>query len=159
FIAPGAPTSRSRVAASLLRVVRAAAANDSAMADLVKESVREYGSGFYRFVNRCVSPALVARGLAEERRVKLLWLIPVTRFYRTAAGDAGAARLEATMRDVGAIPDYLDRDPAQAAALAAAAGTAILLADELRPYYQKLAAAMQPHSIADGDGGDLSFDF
>src|SRR5262249_19189050 len=66
FIAPGASPPRSRVAASLLRVVRAVAANDGAMADLVKESVREYGSGFYGFVNRCVSPVLVARGLAEE---------------------------------------------------------------------------------------------
>lgn len=37
----------------------------------------------------------------------------------------------------------LDRDPAQAAALAVAAGGAILLVEELRPHYNQLARAFQ----------------
>ena len=53
------------------------------------------------------------------------------------------------MREAQAIPQYLDRDPAQAAALAVAVGGAILLVEELRPHYQQLALALQPPHAGD----------
>jgi hypothetical protein len=77
------------------------------------------------------------------------------------------------MEDARAIPDYLDRDPAQAAALAAAAGSAILLVEEVRPHFRRLAEALREPAgdaayyagafdfsgcdFAGGDGFDASF--
>jgi hypothetical protein len=69
------------------------------------------------------------------------------------------------MRGAASIPDYLDRDPAQAAALIAALGGAIILVEALRPHYQAIAAAMRPYTgdtaLSDfsgfGDNGGVDF--
>jgi hypothetical protein len=148
----GAPMPPSRIATTLLRMVRFAEPSEGVITDIVAQSIREYGRGFSRFVTQYVVPCLAARGLAESRRKRIL-LVPVTRFYRTPAGEAEAARLEAAMREARAIPDWLDRDPAQAVALAAAAGSAILMMDELRPHFQQLGKAMRPPGADGGDGG------
>jgi hypothetical protein len=73
------------------------------------------------------------------------------------------------MHEAKAIPQYLDRDPAQAAALAVAAGGAILLVEELRPHYNQLARAFQDRDgssamffdpgTSDGGSDSAGFDF
>src|SRR5262249_55863530 len=162
--APQAPAALRPLAESLVRTVRAAAPG-GLVKDVVKQAQRNYGTGYTRLVPNHVYPALAGRGLAEARKSRLLGLVPVTRFFRTPAGEAEKDRLDTTMREARTIPQYLDRDPAQAAALAAAAGAAILLIEELRPHYQDLAAAMRLRGSdfagIDG-GGDFSsgaFDF
>ena len=147
---PDAPDDLPPIAASLMRVVRAAEPTGS-MFHVVAQSRREYGRSLNGFVKDYVMPSLVGRGLAEERPARLLGLFPTTRFVRTAAGDVERIRLENAMREAREIPRFLDRDPAQAAALAVALGGAILLVNELQPYYQQLAAAIRPG----GSGGDV----
>ena len=142
-VAPNLPDDLPPLAASLVKVVRAAERRDGVMKEIVKQSAREYGSNLFGFTNKLVCPALAARGLAEQRKVRLLGIIPTTRFERTPAGDAEKARLEGAMQEARAIPQYLDRDPAQVAALVAAVGGAIFLIDELQPHYQGIAKAMR----------------
>lgn len=136
--------------ASLVAVVRAAEPA-GVMSDVVKQAAREYGRALTGFVQNHVMPELVRRGLAEPRRQRLLGLFPITRWHPTVAGEVERRRLQSVTRQARAIPDFLNSDPAQAVALAAAAGSALLLVDELKPHYQRLSQAMRPP-----DGGDFS---
>lgn len=140
-----------RASASLVGVVRAAEPA-GVMSDVVKQAARQYGRALTGFVQDHVMPELVRRGLAEPRRQRVLGLFPITRWHPTAAGEAERHRLQSVTRQARAIPDWLNTDPTQAVALAAAAGSAILLVDELKPHYQRLTQAMRP---PDG-GGDPS---
>jgi hypothetical protein len=142
-VAPNLPANLPPIAASLVAVVRAAEPRDGQMSEIVKQARQAYGQGLIKFLLDYVGPALAARGLAELRRVRLLGFLPTSRFERTTAGDVEKVRIENAMHEAKAIPQYLDRDPAQAAALAVAAGGAILLVEELRPHYNQLARAFQ----------------
>ena len=154
---------RSPIAASLIKVVQAAQPR-GLMRDVVKQSVREYGHVLAGFALKLVLPSLIRRGLAVEVKTRWLGVWPWTRYFRTPAGDSEKIRLEGLMRDAVAIPDFLDRDPVQAAALIAALGGAIILVESLRPHYQAIAAAMRPYTgdtvLSDfggvGDGIDFS---
>lgn len=151
-LAATAPRPPSAVSQSLIAVVQAAAARDGLMAEIVKQATRVYGRTLVKFVQEVVGPTLVKQGLAESRRYRFLGLFPMTRFYPTAAGEAEKSRIQDTMRQAGRIPEFLRTDPAQAAAIAAAAGSAILLVDGLRPHYQALSQAMRPPSTGDSSG-------
>lgn len=142
-VAPELPADLPPLAASIVAVVRAAEPRDGQMSEIVKQAGKAYGQGLIKFLQDHVGPALAARGLAELRRVRLLGFLPTSRFERTAAGDAEKIRIENALHEAKAIPQYLDRDPAQAAALAAAAGSTILLIEELRPHYQQISLAFR----------------
>ena len=147
-------------AASLLGIVRAAGP-DGSMSRVVALAKRAYGGALGGFVKDHVAPVLIERGLATYRPARILGLFPTTRLGRTATGEAERERLERAIRDAREIPRFLDRDPVQAAALAAALGGAILLIDELRPHYEALAAAVRRYApgddIGSGDGGGADF--
>ena len=136
------PQALSPPLASLVEVTRAAGENPS-MSEFVKAARREYGRTLTGFVLKIVGPHLAALGLAQERHMRILGLLPTTRFYPTSAGEEERRRLSEAMRAARSIPDFLDRDPAQAVALAAAAGSSVLLVDELKPHYGRLAEALR----------------
>jgi hypothetical protein len=150
-VAENVPDSLPVPAASLIAVVRAAEPSGGAITAIHAAASRAYKAKFAHFLVDQVGPSLVARGLAEASSKRLLGMIPLTRFERTAAGEATRARIEAAMHAARAIPQCLDSDLAQAVALAAAAGSAILMVDGLRPYYRKLAEAMRDR------GADLGY--
>lgn len=159
YASPNLPSSLPPISASLVAVVNAAAPTGT-MTNLVKQARRAYGSALLGFVRNWVLPSLVARGLVEPYKHRLLGLFPVNAFRRTQAGEAEKARLDGLLLEASQIPGYLDRDPAQATALVAALGGAILLADELRPHYQAIGQAMRQRDATDsggytslGDGG------
>jgi hypothetical protein len=157
-VAENAPQTLPPIAASLVQVVRNAAP-DGLMKAIVAQSRREFRRTLLGFAQNRVIPSLVGRGLAEERAKKLLGFIPTRVFARTAAGETEKIRLENAMRNAKTIPQYLDSDPAKVAALVLAAGSAILLVDELRPFYDRLSRALSPRDGAGGgftDGGGLS---
>ncbi|HWD59279.1 MAG TPA: hypothetical protein VG308_13415 [Stellaceae bacterium] len=165
-VAPNLPDDLLPLTASLVKVVRAAEPRDGVMKEIVKQSLREYGNNLFGFPHKLVCPALAARGLAEDRRVRLLGIIPSHRYERTSAGDAEKARIEGAMQEARAIPRYLDRDPVQVAALVAAAGSAIFLVDELQSHYQSIAKTLRDKVGGDaaslntstGDSGSAGFD-
>jgi hypothetical protein len=154
----------SPIAASLIKVVRAAEPR-GLMRDVLKQSIREYGRVLAGFAVNLVLPSLIRRGLTVEQKTRWLGLVPRNQYFRTPAGDTENIRLEGLMRDAASIPAHLDRDPAQAAALIAALGGAIILVEALRPHYEAIAAAMRPYSgdtaFTDfsglGDGGGIDF--
>ena len=143
FVAPNLPPALPPIAASLVAVVRAAEPGGQ-MRDVLRQAMRNYGRTLVGFVQDVVGPALVARGLAAPRRSRVLGLFPLTRFYRTPAGDGEKARLQVLLHDARSIPSYVDSDPARAAALVAELGGAVLLVEELRPHYAAIEKALRP---------------
>ena len=141
-------------AASVVEVVRAAEAKGGKLDELALQARKAYGTDLSGFQKSHVVPALVARGLVEERRERMLGLIPVRRLYHTAAGEAEKSRLETLIAEARNIPDYLSRDLGRAAAVAAALGGALLLVDELRPFYGRISEALRgadPNAFGDYD--------
>lgn len=148
-LAPDLPTPLPPVAASLVKVVRAAEP-DGLLRDVLRQCAHEYRRTLVGFIHDCVGPALVARGLAAPRRARLLGLFPYDSFALTDAGEAEKMRLQDLIRETGAIPDLLASDPAKAASLIAALGGAFLLVEELKPHYPVLEKALRQ---SDGSGG------
>jgi len=158
-VAPNVSESLPPVAASLVGVVRGAEPG-GLIKDVLAQCYREYGRTLMGIMQNCLGPALVGRGLAEPYRRRFLGIFPVAIFRRTPAGESEKLRIEGLMQDARSIPNYLDRDPAQAAALVAALGAAILLVEELRPHYQALGLALRERDTGGyGDGGWTSGDF
>ncbi|HEY1797746.1 MAG TPA: hypothetical protein VGG57_16665 [Stellaceae bacterium] len=149
---PDLPADPPPLTASLVGVVNAAAPRDGVIAEVLKQAMRAYRRTLVGFVLDGVGPALVARGLAETRHRRLFGLIPLDAFHLTPAGEAEKTRVQDALHEARAIPQYLDRDPAQAAALAAAAGGAILLVKELRPHYRQLAKAFEEPDTSPSPG-------
>lgn len=146
-VAPGVARSLPPVAASLVKVVRRAEP-DGRVKDVLAHCGQQYRRTLVGFIQDCLGPALVARGLAEPRRRRILGLLPYDSFALTVAGEAEKARLQGLIRDAHDIPNYLDRDPAKAAALVAALGAAVLLVDELRPHYAVLERAIRAPDVS-----------
>jgi hypothetical protein len=141
-VVPHVPEMLPPVAASLVRVVRGAEPQ-GLIKDVLAQCRREYGRTLLGVMRDCLGPALVARGLAEPYRRRILGIFSVASFARTPAGEAEKTRIQGLMQDARSIPSYLDHDPSQAAALVAALGAAILLVEELRPHYQALGLALR----------------
>jgi hypothetical protein len=155
-VADGVADTTAPIASSLVRVVRGAEP-DGLMKNIVAQSRREFGSRLLGFVQDRVIPSLVGRGLAEKRDKRLLGFIPTHVFVPKAAGETEKIRLENAMREAKTIPQYLDGDPAKVAALVLATGSAIILVEELRPFYSQLSRALNPSNGGGGfaDAGSL----
>lgn len=137
-------------AVSLMQAVKGAQPDGGSVEDVVLQARRFYGPQFADFNSRFIFPALVGRGLLEEGRVLLF-------FRKWKVTPAGTAEQQSIERDIGrarTIPALLHSDPAEAAAIALAVGTTVLLVEELRPHYRQLSEAMQAQAAASGDPGD-----
>jgi hypothetical protein len=142
-------------AVSLLDQVRAAQAGTGSMPELVKCARQAYGSSLNGFNRDFIIPPLVSRGLIEKRRVLFL-----RHYKRTSAGDAEESRIAADIARARSIPELLQSNPAEVAALVLAVGGTILLVNELRPYYHQISEVMRPPGTgadySDSSGGDAS---
>ncbi len=138
--------------ASLLDCVRAAQPLGGMMYHVVNQARRTYGAQLQRFTRQFIKPALTARGLLEERKILLF---PTYRL--TQAGAAERSRIESDVARAGTIPDLLKSDPAEAAAIALAVGSTILLVPTLRSHYRQLSQAMQRHDAGDNAAADGSW--
>jgi len=133
--------------AALLAVVRAAQADGGAIKDVVKHAEKAFGPLCLQFTLKFVMPALIARGLLVEKKILF------TRLWRlTPAGDIEQSRLKSELFQVNDVFKLVKSDPAQAAALAAALGTTILISDKLPKHFKPLADAMRERG--DAGGGD-----
>ncbi|WP_407525172.1 hypothetical protein [Methylobacterium oryzisoli] len=139
-------------AAAAMRFVREASGRQGRLQEVVRLARLDHGAGLKGFVRDLVRPALMRRGLLEPTRERVLF-VPVERHRPTPAGEAERRRLADLMARAADIPTWLDRDPAQAAALAVALGGAILLVPALRPHLDQIAGMLRMQRDAGGDGG------
>jgi hypothetical protein len=137
-------------ATALLDLVRDAQDDTGSMSDFAKRAQKAYGPNLARFNRDFIVPALLSRGLIEERRVLLF-----KTYKRTPTGDAEESRISAEIARARIIPELLRSNPAEAAAIILAVGSTILLVSELRPYYRQISEVMraQTGSTNSADGG------
>ena len=142
-------------ASCIVEMVRLAeAAGENSMPQIVRHAAaRVFKDDFELFRRDLVVPALVSRRLIEPYDETSFRLFTRHRFRPTAAGEAERRRLQSLLDRAASIPEYLDRDPAQAVALAAALGSAILLLEPLRPHLDHLARLMRQRRCDSGGGG------
>ncbi len=139
-------------AAALLDLVEAAQGDTGSMTDFVKRVQKAYGTNLERFNRDFIVPALLSRGLIEERRVLVF-----RTYKRTPAGDAEESRIASDIARARTIPELIRSNPAEAAALILAVGGTILLVSELRPYYRQMSEVMRAQT-ASTDGSDSGGD-
>jgi hypothetical protein len=123
----------------------------STLADLAKSMQSEWGSGLKGYARDIVLPALESRGLVKGYHRKIMGVFPVHQWQRTAAGETASIEVAAAKQTARTIPDFLDNDPRQAAALILAVGSAVLLVLELRPHFAEMARVMAAQK-SDGSG-------
>lgn len=116
------------------------------MSEMVLHLQKRFSVGFEKIQRVYIIPSLVERGLLEAHYDKVLGVFPRTRYHTTERGAAIVLVVQEQMTAARSIPDYLDNDPAQAAALALAAGSALLLVEEMKSHYRKLAEVMRGRS-------------
>src|SRR5579864_8179827 len=126
-----------------LRLLDCVGPSGCTMQEFVARVRRAYGANLQGYIRQDVRPALLGRGLLVERRQSFLLFFSRARWDLTPAGEQERDRIERAISLARGIPDFLDRDPAQAAALAFSLGTAVLLVPELKGHYQRLAQAMR----------------
>lgn len=140
---------------SALAVLRSA--NGGTVAEVVAAARRAYGQNLAAFKQKQVIPAMVQRELVQQRTFRLLWAFPWRRTVLTPGGAAALERLRAALDRGRSVPGFLDRDPRQAAMIAASLGTLILLVPELRPHLKQVARMLQePDAGVSGDSGSGS---
>jgi hypothetical protein len=144
-------------AAALLDLVRAAQDDTGSMADFAKRAQKAYGANLEKFNRDFIVPALLSRGLIEERRILIF-----RTYKRTPAGDAEESRIAGDIARARTISELLRSNPAEAAAIVLAVGSTILLISELRPHYRQISEVMRAQTAstdsADG-GGDTAVTF
>ena len=127
------------------------------MPDIGRVARQALGSGLTNFKKNLLFPALCSRGLLKAENDRVLWLFNRVVHEHTPAGLIERNRVEATLARARRLPALLDSNPAEAAAIALAAGGLLLLLPELKSYYGRLAtlrAAGDAGSSSDGGGGE-----
>ena len=119
------------------------------MGEVIKRLRKAFGRDFSGFRDKQLLPALLRKGLIETRPERVLLLFTRTRYHLTAAGERERARLEGLIEEARRIPSFLASDPAQAVAIVAGLGAAVLLVEELRPHFDQLGTAMGPDVSAE----------
>jgi hypothetical protein len=143
-----------RHTSALLDLVHVAQGYSGSMADLVTRAQKAYGTNLTGFNRDFIVPALLSRGLIEERRILLF-----KTYKRTPAGDAEESRIASDIARARTIPELLRSNPAEAAAIILAVGGTILLVSELRPYYRQMSEVMRAQTASadsSDSGGDSS---
>lgn len=115
-----------------------------------------FGTGLDDLRRKSVLASLLARRLVVLRDEPFLLFFKRSRAALTPGGEITKRQIEHHLQEARRIPDYLDRSPAQAAALAVALGGLILLVPELRSHLAAIAAAVRAHPNGGDSGGSDS---
>lgn len=143
----GAPPATGALAGLARTYLEETAGGRRRLEKVVARHLRSHGRSAGRWLEDDVLSALEARGLLARERRRVLGIFPRTTWSRTPAGDAAAADLEGRIVELRREVRYA-ADPRDALALVAAAGAAVLLADDAWPLVEDLR-----RRAADG-GGD-----
>lgn len=109
------------------------------MEDFAKEARREFSRSLAGYVNDCVYPSLVERGLMRVDETTRMGVFRRRRSVLTPDGHDAAAELDEWLR-VGRdrVEGWARSSPEHALAYAGGAGAAILLMPELYPEFERL---------------------
>jgi hypothetical protein len=144
--------------AALYRIVRdAETSGRTRMSHIVAQARDKFGSDFVRLKANMILPELIRRGLLVERKERWLGLFPRRGYAPTAEGITVRAGIQHKIGEARKLPELLNTDPKQAAAVALAAGAMILLIPELQAHYQRIGEAVHGNAgFVDGGGAGSS---
>lgn len=148
---------------SALAAVAAALRSDAvdtvtlAPSECVARLQRAFRHDYAHYLRDHLRLPLVARGLLEVQEYRQLGIFTRRRYRYTDAGLRARAGVERAISRLGELPALLATAPRQAARVAAAAGTLVLLEDALRPHHAALATALREYG-ASADAGALQDD-
>lgn len=127
--------------------------------DYAKQARREFSRSLAGYVNDCIYPSLVERGLMRLEETTRLGLFRRRRRVLTPDGQDAVAELDEWLR-VGRerVEDWARTSPDRALAYAGGAGAAILLMPDLYPEFQQLGRRVLGEPAAVGEGAG-PFDF
>jgi len=160
--APGAsePVSMRSHVRNVLHVLRIAGASRGIPMKQVVTAIREeFGTNLSGFQTRHLVPELVARGLLAAYQRQIFRVFRRTRYRCTPSGEAARSQLEGQLAQARVLPALLDTDPAQAAAVVITLGSTVLLVEELRSHYAKLAQALGMYRVNSASAIEFDFDF
>ena len=124
--------------------------------DIVKAAPKRFGAKLDGYQNDFLYPSLLSRGLLRRTETTHLMFFTRQTYDRTSAGREVCRQIESLFEDARRIPVYLDRSPAQTAALALSLGGLILLMPELRPHLDEIASVVRRSSAPDNSSGGSS---
>ncbi len=127
-------------AAALVRVVRDAGSGGAPLAGVAKGAREAWGDDLRQFLTGYVFPSLTRRGLLTESSRKVAFFFHRTVYDHTPAGAMERIRVLGPVQRARTIPALLRENPAEAAAIALAAGSTLLIVPELKAFYGQLAA-------------------
>jgi hypothetical protein len=157
--APSTPPDLPLHAATLLDMVRDLDPKRAGFTALVGRMRRDYGPGFFAYQVKYLWTDLIACGVMTRRQKRLLGLFNREIRSLTPLGEDLKERLKQGITQAAALPALLQRDPREAALLAARLGPAVLLiSGALAKYLGPLFEAMHQHldraaETGHGDGG------
>ena len=124
--------------------------------ELAQAAKRRFGS-LSGYTGKAVWPALMERGMAEERQGRALFVIPTKKRVLTPAGESAReqGRVLRQTADQG-FGRLVDEDPSGALALATSAGSIVLLTVALYPSLARLKAAATVQDDV-GDAGTAAW--
>jgi hypothetical protein len=165
WVAPGGgvPPASGPLAGLARTCLRETAGGRGRLDKVVARHLKAHGRSAERWLEDEVLPGLEARGLLAREQRRTLAIFTRTTWRRTPAGETAAADLEGRLgelrRGVRSTPD-----PRDALALVAAAGAAVLLADDAWPLVEELRRRLADGggnaaaAGGDGDGGGDGLD-
>lgn len=123
--------------------------------DFAKAARREFSRSLAGYVDDCVYPSLVQRGLMRPEEVGRLRMLRRRQYALTPAGREAAGELDAWLR-VGRdrLEAWARDEPQRALAYAGGAGAAILLMKELYPEFDRLGKRI----VTGAEHGSLDFE-
>jgi hypothetical protein len=128
-------------------------AKSGATAAVATQARRDFGPDLAGYRKR-LQEDLARRGLLETVVTPRLVVFTRTTYQATAAGQVARAKIRQTIERARDLPELMQTDRTQAAALILAAGGTLLLVDELRPHYQRMGQIAR--ETGDASSGDFS---
>ena len=153
-VVPGRMLDAPQSLAPLVEVVSRAAGGSTDV--VAKEARRAFGDQLRSYRTR-LQEGLERRGLLTKI-IKPRMLVFTTETYEpTAAGMMARDRIRKAIEGTWRIPNLLHNDPVEAAALILAAGSSILIVQELRQHYGRMGEITRKHESDGGDSGSWDF--
>jgi hypothetical protein len=128
------------------------------MPEVVQQARKMYGNRLLSFLTEHLWPDLIRRGLLSTEKFRFLLFFTGIRPLLTTAGVVERDRVNAELARGRTIPELLNSDPTQAAAVSARLGDLILLMPGMRLHYRALSDAMRAYG-SESEVSSFSSDF
>ncbi len=121
--------------------------------DIVAAEARKaFGNKLLKFREQ-LQDGLVKRGVLTREIKPVMFVFARTVHELTPAGTTARDEIKRKIESAWRLPNLLHSDPQEAALIMAAAGTSLLLVQELRPHYRRMGEISKQYHVETSDSG------